>query len=66
MKQNYIQLIISNITKLWEFSLQFYATTEWKKYWILIHPTKFWFKILHLTFSYYSLPPAPSNTKLQT
>lgn len=29
--QNYFQLIISNITKLWEFSLQFYAITEGKK-----------------------------------
>lgn len=64
--QNYVQLIISNITKLWEFSPQFYAITEWKKHWILIPPTKFWFKTLHLTFSYSSLTPAPFNTKLLT
>lgn len=63
--QNYVQLITSNITELWELSLQFYAITEGeKRHWILIPPTKFWFKILHLTFSYYSLPPAPFNTKL--
>lgn len=29
--QNYVQLIISNITKPWEFSLQFYIITEGEK-----------------------------------
>lgn len=29
--QNYVQLITSNITELWELSLQFYAITEGEK-----------------------------------
>lgn len=51
---------------LWEFSLQVCPITEWTKHWILICPTKFWFKILHLTFSYCSLPAAPPPFKYQT
>lgn len=40
----------------WEFSLQACPIAEQTKHWTSICPTKFWFKILHLTFS---LPTAP-------